>query len=109
MKKTYTLDELSKDLDLSVQDIQSYIRRGELKATRRGGDYRVTEEALEDFLNDEVPARNYTCRYYAECLNQAAAANEVFSCEGCPRFKETPFNAMMTDFTPMFGKAVPPV
>ncbi|HPH27833.1 MAG TPA: hypothetical protein PLA87_13380 [Pseudomonadota bacterium] len=39
----------------------------------------------------EQPFRNYECRYYQECLDQACAGRwESWSCTGCEAFTPAP-------------------
>ncbi len=52
----YTLKEISQKLDVSVATLRTYIEQGRLKALRLGRNYRVTQEALKDFLQSPVPA-----------------------------------------------------
>jgi hypothetical protein len=51
--------------------------------------YERTMFISEDYDEEDiqVPMRNYLCRYYDKCLNNAARANKVFGCENCRRFK----------------------
>ena len=52
----YTLKEISQNLDVSVATLRTYIEQGRLKALRLGRNYRVTQEALQDFLQTPSPA-----------------------------------------------------
>lgn len=48
--KLYTLDELSKILEVNKVTLRGYIEQGRLKAVKIGRSYRVTEEDLREFL-----------------------------------------------------------
>jgi excisionase family DNA binding protein len=48
--KLYTLDELSKILEVNKVTLRGYIQQGCLKAVKMGRSYRVTEEHLREFL-----------------------------------------------------------
>ena len=48
--KLYSLDELSKILEVNKVTLRGYIQQGRLKAIKIGRSYRVTEENLKDFL-----------------------------------------------------------
>ena len=54
----YTLKEISEQLDVSVATLRTYIEKGRLKAVRLGRKYRVTQEALQDFLQSPSLASN---------------------------------------------------
>lgn len=48
--KIYTVPELKELLHVSQRTIYNYITMGQLKAVKLGREWRVTEEALKDFL-----------------------------------------------------------
>lgn len=48
--RLYTLDELSKILEVNKVTLRGYIEKGRLKAVKIGRSYRVTEEDLREFL-----------------------------------------------------------
>ena len=54
----YTLKEISEQLDVSVVTLRIYIDEGRLKAVRLGRKYRVTQEALQDFLQSRPATSN---------------------------------------------------
>mgnify|MGYP001180330969 CR=1 FL=1 len=54
----YTLKEISEQLDVSVVTLRTYIDKGRLKAVRLGRKYRVTQEALQDFLQSRPATSN---------------------------------------------------
>ena len=54
----YTLKEISEQLDVSVVTLRTYIDEGRLKAVRLGRKYRVTQEALQDFLQSRPATSN---------------------------------------------------
>ncbi|MCP4112165.1 MAG: helix-turn-helix domain-containing protein [Desulfobacteraceae bacterium] len=84
----YTLKELSNNLDINIRDLKRHINRGTLRASKIGQRYLVRTEDMDEFLDSicEVPFRNYLCGKYDDCLDRAAQANKVFSCENCHRF-----------------------
>lgn len=51
--KVYSIDELEQILQVTRRTIYSYIKEGKLKAVKIGKFWRVTEKALEEFLNPE--------------------------------------------------------
>lgn len=48
----YTSEETAQILGLSVISIQRYVRRGLIKATALGKGYRITGQAILDFLEE---------------------------------------------------------
>ena len=46
----YNLKEVVKLLGLNIQTIRQYIKEGKLKASKIGTHYRVTDEAIKEFL-----------------------------------------------------------
>ena len=97
-EETYSLKELSDDLDISVRTLKGYIRKGQLQASKVGRAYYVTFSEMERFVESQCPVRNYLCEHYNQCLDRAARANRVFECEGCPKFIK--MNSLM-DVTPL--------
>ena len=61
-KKFFTVNELAKMFDMNPKTIRRYIQRGELQAYKIGGQWRITEKDLKDFLetNDEFMEDNLT-------------------------------------------------
>ena len=53
--KLFTLDELSKSLDIHIVTLQRYVREGRILAQKVGKRYLVSQEAPERFLTPEVP------------------------------------------------------
>lgn len=51
--KAYTLDEVAKILKVKRQTVGVYVRSGKLKAKKIGKAYRVTPDAINDFLRVE--------------------------------------------------------
>ena len=50
--KTYTLQEVADILRVSRQTLYNNIRKGKFKATKYGKEYRITEEQLQDILQN---------------------------------------------------------
>lgn len=48
--KIYTTDEALEVLKVTKRTLYRYIKAGQIKAIRMGREYRITEEALKDFL-----------------------------------------------------------
>ncbi len=46
----YTLQELSEELDVTLQTLRKYIRQGKLRGQKVANQWYVTEEALRNFL-----------------------------------------------------------
>lgn len=49
--KVYTIDEIVSLLQVTRRTVYNYIKSGKLKAVKIGKYWRVTEKALEAFLN----------------------------------------------------------
>lgn len=47
----YTLEEIAVRLKVTRKAVREWIQRGELKAVMAGSVYRVTETAIQEFLN----------------------------------------------------------
>lgn len=50
MNEVYTISEVEKKLKVSKLSVYRYIRANQLKAVKVGKSWRITEEALKDFL-----------------------------------------------------------
>jgi hypothetical protein len=97
-KAKYTLKDISKSMKVDVKILRSYISRGALRATKVGRAYLVTATDLEMFLKHhkidrkhtarqkKFCMRNYLCRNYDNCLDEAARDNRWFDCEECEKF-----------------------
>lgn len=48
--KVYTTEEALEVLKVTQRTLYRYIKAGQLKAIKLGREYRITEEALKDFL-----------------------------------------------------------
>ena len=62
MKNIYNLDDASKKLGISVRGLRTFIKRGELRARKRGRAYYVMEEELTRFMepSEELPKTEET-------------------------------------------------
>jgi excisionase family DNA binding protein len=49
--KVYTVKKIKEILHVTQRTIYNYITQGQLKAVKLGREWRVTEDALKDFLN----------------------------------------------------------
>ena len=49
--KVYTLDEVANILKVTKRTLYTYLKTGKLKAFKMGKYWRVTEQALQDFLS----------------------------------------------------------
>lgn len=56
--KVYTLHEVESILKVSQRTVYNYIKGGQIKAVKVGREWRITEEALRDFLETGTEA-NY--------------------------------------------------
>lgn len=54
MEKIYTLLEAREYLKVSDATIRRYIRAGRLKSQKLGREYRITETALREFVNEQA-------------------------------------------------------
>lgn len=50
LPKVYTLHEVEEILSVTQRTVYNLIKGGKLKAFKVGGQWRVTEEALQEFL-----------------------------------------------------------
>lgn len=53
----YTLAEVARRLRISVKTVRRYVREGRLAAVRLGREYRVSAEALIEFLKNSTTRR----------------------------------------------------
>lgn len=51
-KKFFTAEEVAKLLKFNVLTVYSFIRKGELRASKFGRSYRIAEEDLSQFIKD---------------------------------------------------------
>lgn len=56
--KTYTTEEVQDILKVTRRTLYRYIKAGQIKTVKLGREYRITEEALKDFLEHGTEA-NY--------------------------------------------------
>jgi excisionase family DNA binding protein len=61
MKKTYTVDEVAKKLEVSVKTIRRYIYSGKLAANKIGGSWKISEEQIEDYY-ESISSSNVCCQ-----------------------------------------------
>lgn len=52
IEKFYTLEKLSKTLNINIQTLRAYIRNKELKAYKKGGKWILLTEDIETWLKD---------------------------------------------------------
>jgi excisionase family DNA binding protein len=48
--KVYTIEELSKVLDVNIRTLRTYIKNGKIKGVKMGRKVYIAEKFLEDFL-----------------------------------------------------------
>lgn len=51
--KTYTVEEIAKQLDISPRTVREYIRKGKLKAVKVGNKYIISEDNYRHFVNGD--------------------------------------------------------
>ncbi len=51
--KTYTVEEVAKQLDISPRTVREYIRKGKLKAVKVGNKYIISEDNYRHFVNGD--------------------------------------------------------
>jgi len=56
--KVYDLKEVCSILKISLQVLRRYIKKGEIKASKIGRKYVITEEALEEYIKGNTKATN---------------------------------------------------
>ena len=49
--RVYTVEEVAEIMKMSIRTIREYIKGGELKASKFGKAYRITDEDLRDFAS----------------------------------------------------------
>lgn len=54
--RVYTLDEVAEVLKITRRTLYTYIKEGKLKAVKIGREWRVSEAALQDFINKGTEA-----------------------------------------------------
>jgi len=52
LEEVYTVEEVAETLKFNVRTVQGWIKKGKLKATKIGSDYRITETAVKEFLKE---------------------------------------------------------
>ena len=50
----YTRQEAAEQLQISLSTLDKFLKSGKLKAFRVGRQIRITEQALQDFLDDHI-------------------------------------------------------
>ena len=53
-EKFYTVQEVADLLQVHWQSVLNYIKNGKLKALRLGKGYRISQEALDEFIADHT-------------------------------------------------------
>lgn len=61
--KVYTTEEALEVLKVTKRTLYRYIKAGQIKAVRLGREYRITEEALKDFL-EHGTEENYLAKIH---------------------------------------------
>lgn len=51
MMRVYKLDEVAEALQITRRTLYTYVKEGKLKAAKFGREWRVSEDALRDFVN----------------------------------------------------------
>jgi excisionase family DNA binding protein len=54
--RVYTLDEVAEVLKITRRTLYTYVKEGKLKAVKIGREWRVSEAALQDFINKGTEA-----------------------------------------------------
>ena len=54
--RVYTLDEVAEVMKITRRTLYTYVKEGKLKAVKIGREWRVSETALQDFLNKGTEA-----------------------------------------------------
>jgi predicted site-specific integrase-resolvase len=50
----FDLEELSKELDISVFSLREYIKKGKLRAQKLGKKYFITQDSINDYFNTYI-------------------------------------------------------
>lgn len=56
--RVYTLDEVCDILHITKRTLYNYISAGKINAFKMGKYWRITDEALRDFVSKDTPAVN---------------------------------------------------
>ena len=54
--RVYTLDEVAEVLKITRRTLYTYVKEGKLKAVKIGREWRVSEAALQDFIDKGTEA-----------------------------------------------------
>lgn len=65
MKKVYSVDEVAERLDVSVKTIRRYIYSGKIAASKIGGQWRINEKQLEDYVLST--SSEHVCNSHETC------------------------------------------
>lgn len=60
--KVYTIKETAELLKVTERTIYNYVAAGKLKATKMGKYWRVTEDNIRMFLQEDIPAITTKCK-----------------------------------------------
>lgn len=52
VKEFYTLEQLSTEINMTVQSLRAFIKSGELKASKIGNRYMVTRDNINEWLKN---------------------------------------------------------
>ena len=75
--KVYTTDEALEVLKVTRRTLYRYIKAGQIKAIRMGREYRITEDALKDFLERGTDS-NYLEKLQKKQLWKSALTHHSF-------------------------------
>ena len=57
-EKFYTVQEVADLLQIHWQSVLNYIKNGKLKALKLGKGYRISQEALDEFISNHTTKEN---------------------------------------------------
>lgn len=57
IENTYTPKQIAELFQVKKETIQKYIRKGDLKAIKIGNRYRVTEEQLQEYIEENTTGK----------------------------------------------------
>ena len=57
-KQYYTVEDIAKELEVSVDTVRNWIKAGRLEAFKVGRDYRISREQFQRFMDERRTRRD---------------------------------------------------
>jgi excisionase family DNA binding protein len=78
-----TAAEVAEILDVHPRTVGDYIRDGKLRAFQFGGNWKISENALRAFVNDQTRRCSFCGKEDLQVRRLIAGPNGAFICDGC--------------------------